>query len=128
MSEDISRQNKWTVAVDADSGPEVVVPLDDYEASRDHLNRIVATLESDADLEKLPPVRAHLLDEVYRALRRMNLGPSGERAVAEWRDERERYREALQRLYDWLPRYSCKADAPDGCPVCQARETLKGPR
>lgn len=32
--------------------------------------------------------------------------------------------EALRGLYDSLPRYSCKADAPDGCPVCVARSTL----
>ena len=36
-------------------------------------------------------------------------------------------RRALQDLYDFLPRYSCKANAPDGCPVCVARALLKGP-
>jgi hypothetical protein len=40
--------------------------------------------------------------------------------------EVEAMRAALQGLYDFLPRYSCKADAPDGCPVCVARAALKG--
>jgi hypothetical protein len=31
---------------------------------------------------------------------------------------------ALRGLYDSLPRYSCRADAPDGCAVCVAREAL----
>lgn len=35
---------------------------------------------------------------------------------------------ALQGLYDFLPRWSCKASEPDGCPVCVARAALKGQR
>lgn len=52
----------------------------------------------------------------------------------EWRDreielrgdEVADLRAALQGLYDFLPRYSCKSDRPDGCPVCVARTALKG--
>lgn len=40
-------------------------------------------------------------------------------------DDRDRLRDALQILYDFLPRYSCKSDKPDGCAVCVARAALK---
>jgi predicted nucleic acid-binding Zn-ribbon protein len=46
----------------------------------------------------------------------------------EMRHERDELREALQKLYDYLPRGSCKSFYPDGCPVCCARYLLKGPR
>lgn len=40
-------------------------------------------------------------------------------------DKLQEVLDALRKLYDSLPRYSCKADAPDGCPVCVARSILK---
>ena len=40
--------------------------------------------------------------------------------------ENLKLRAALQGLYDFLPRYSCKSLEPDGCPVCIARAALRG--
>jgi hypothetical protein len=48
--------------------------------------------------------------------------------VIDLEDEVARLHSALRGLYDMLPRYSCKADAPDGCPVCVARELLLNAR
>lgn len=48
-----------------------------------------------------------------------------EGAYVEQAQELARTRAALQGLYDILPRYSCKSNEPDDCPVCVARAILK---
>jgi hypothetical protein len=40
------------------------------------------------------------------------------------RRRNDRLEGALQGLYEFLPRYSCKALKYDGCPVCVAKEVL----
>jgi hypothetical protein len=96
-----------------------VVSRAEHEALSAEL--VAAVERAEAEVERLREARdAHEQDatmchEVATDLRRER---------GELRAEVERLREALRGLYDFLPRYSCKADAPDGCPVCVARAAL----
>ena len=49
-------------------------------------------------------------------------------AIAGIRRERDEALVALRGVYDMLPRWSCKAMEPDGCPVCVARALLTAQR
>ena len=44
--------------------------------------------------------------------------------IAAMKQRVERAEAALQGLYTFLPRYSCKSMEPDDCPVCVARAVL----
>jgi hypothetical protein len=93
----------------------------------DLILRAELIIEKNSPLHRISLVLDGVADAAAeRLMREHNGNPRGggmkseKEIIVPWKD-------ALEGLYDLLPRHSCHSSEPDGCPVCVARKLLRGP-